>query len=188
MWCSHCRDRWGIVPGWWEPEPGGVPGWAAAHYAGPVRRAVLVAKRGAASGLVELLETRLPPGCLPRGAVITWIPAHPRRAWRTPDGAAALAAALARREGLSCARLLRRSVLARRQAGRDRDTRRAQGAQLGLLVRGRVPPAVVLVDDVRTTGASLDAAADLLRSVGTRHVMGVTVALALDGRSVGAPR
>lgn len=187
VWCTHCRDRWGVVPGWWEPEPGGVAGWAAAHYAGPVRRAVLLGKRGAARGLVELLGARLPADCLPHGAVVSWVPAHPRRAWRSPDGAAVLAAALARREGLLCHRLLRRSMLGRRQAGRDRDERRAQGPDLGLRARGPVPPAVVLVDDVRTTGASLDEAAEVLRQAGARHVMGITVAIALDRGSVGAP-
>lgn len=178
-WCSHCLDRWGAVPGWWEPEPGGVAGWAAAPYAGPVRRAVLAGKRGAAHGITELLVARLPEACLPRGAVVTWVPAHPRRAWRAPDGGAALARALARREGVPCRRLLRRSPLGRRQAGADRDARRAQGAQLGLRARGPAPPAVVVVDDVRTTGATLDQAAEVLRRAGARHVMGVTVAIAL---------
>ncbi len=189
-WCQHCRDRWGPIPGWWEPEPGGVPGWAAARYAGPVRRAVLSAKRGAYRGIVDLLLAQLPAACLPRGAVVTWVPAHPRRAWRAPDGAAALAVALARREGVPHARLLRRSPLGRRQAGRDRDERRGQGEALGLILRGRAvpPPAVVIVDDVRTTGATLDRAADVLRNAGTRHVMGITVAAALDARSAGAPR
>lgn len=178
-WCSHCIDRWGTVPGWWEPEPGGIAGWAAAAYAGPVRHAVLAGKRGAARGIAELLAARLPADCLPRNAVVTWVPAHPRRAWRAPDGGAALAAALARREGLPCQRLLRRSPLGRRQAGADRDARRQQGERLGLRARGPAPAAVVVVDDVRTTGATLDHAAELLRLAGARHVMGVTVAIAL---------
>jgi predicted amidophosphoribosyltransferase len=177
-WCTHCRDRWGVVPGWWQPEPGGVPGWAAAAYAGPVRRAVLAAKRGAGEGLCELLVARLPIDCLPRDAVISWIPAHPRRALLAPDAGAQIARALATREGLPRARLLRRSPLGHRQAHRDRDERRDQGRQLGLHLRGRgpAPAAVVLVDDVRTTGATLDEAARVLREAGTRHVIGVAVA------------
>lgn len=179
-WCTHCRDRWGGVPGWWDPEPGGVAGWAAAPYAGPVRRAVLAAKHGAGEGLVELLLARLPVDCLPRGAVVSWIPAHPRRALLAPDVGAALARAVAGREGLEVARLLRRSPLGRRQAHRSSDDRRAHGDRLGLRVRGgrAVPAAVVLIDDVRTTGATLDQAAELLRRAGTRHVIGVTVAAA----------
>ncbi|MEH3054273.1 MAG: phosphoribosyltransferase family protein [Patulibacter minatonensis] len=147
-----------------------------------MRRAVLQGKRGAGAGLVELLLERLPPECMPRGAVVTWIPAHPRRALTAPDVGAALARALAAREGLVVRRLLRRQPWARRQAGADRDTRRAQGDRLGLRVRtawpASVPSAVVLVDDVRTTGATLDHAADLLHEAGARHVIGVTAALA----------
>ncbi|MBO9531543.1 MAG: hypothetical protein J7513_01025 [Solirubrobacteraceae bacterium] len=155
-----------------------MAGWAAAPYAGPVRRAVLAGKRGAGQGLVELLLARLPLECLPVDAVVTWIPAHPRRAILRPDPGEPLAVALARREGLSCRPLLARSPFGRRQAGRDADERRAGGATLGLRLRSAAPPAVVVVDDVRTTGATLDRAAELLREAGTRHVMGVTVAAA----------
>lgn len=167
-----------MVPGWWEAEPGGAVGWSAARYAGPPRRAVLLAKRGVGAGLAELLIARLPAGCLPRGAVVTWIPAHPRRALLRPDCGASLARAVAAKEGLRCAALLRRSARGRRQAGRDPDDRRAEPERLGLRVRGAVPPAVVLVDDVRTTGATLDYAAELLRNTGARHVMGVTATIA----------
>lgn len=143
-----------------------------------MRRAVLLAKGGRTRPLCELLLERLPLECLPSGAVVTWVPAHPRRAIRHPDSGAAIARALARREGLVARRLLRRSVRSRRQAGLDRDARRDAGARLGLRARGVVPPAVVIVDDVRTTGASLDHAAEVLRRAGARHVMGVTVAIA----------
>ncbi|MFT4034097.1 MAG: phosphoribosyltransferase family protein [Patulibacter sp.] len=143
-----------------------------------MRRAVLAAKRGAPEGIAELLLARLPAECLPREATITWIPAHPRRALLGPDAGETLALALARREGAPVDRLLRRSPLGRRQAGRDREQRRGAGERLGLRVRGRPPAAVVVVDDVRTTGATLDAAARLLHEAGARHVMGVTVALA----------
>ncbi len=59
---------------------------------------------------------------------------------------------------------------------RRRNVARAFGVVQAQAVRGKV---VLLVDDVMTTGATLDAAATALKAVGARQVFAVTVARAV---------
>ncbi|MDP9384646.1 MAG: ComF family protein, partial [Actinomycetota bacterium] len=56
--------------------------------------------------------------------------------------------------------------------------RRAEG-RLRIEARGIVPAHAVLVDDVHTTGATLDACARALRAAGTRHVTAMAYARTL---------
>jgi predicted amidophosphoribosyltransferase len=62
--------------------------------------------------------------------------------------------------------------------------RNASGAFAAL---GRAPPAVVCVDDVRTTGATATAAALALRAAGARRVLVVTFAVAGGDPGLGPP-
>ena len=70
-------------------------------------------------------------------------------------------------------------------AGRRRNVRDAFSMSPLLSRRARkrmlIGRAVVLVDDVRTTGATLDACAQVLKSAGAREVRALTVALAESG-------
>jgi predicted amidophosphoribosyltransferase len=73
---------------------------------------------------------------------------------------------------------LRRVDRGRRQVGAGRALRRSAGRFEAVLVA--VPPrAVLLVDDVHTTGATLDACALALKAGGTRAVAAVTYARTL---------
>ncbi len=177
-WCVHCWARCGPTAGYWVAGQTSCPGWAAAAYRGRVRRALLQAKRGAPAASVALLLDRWPVGGLPAGAHVTWVPAHPRRALRGPDAGKVLAQALATREGLPVERLLWRVPWARRQAGRTVADRAAAPHRLGLRAVGRAPRSIVLVDDVRTTGTTLDHAAALLRAAGAQEILAITVAAA----------
>jgi predicted amidophosphoribosyltransferase len=47
---------------------------------------------------------------------------------------------------------------------------------------------LVLVDDVSTTGATLDACADVLKAAGVKEVRAVTVARAILGHTASDPR
>ena len=61
------------------------------------------------------------------------------------------------------------------QTGLDRSARRRNVANV-FRAQQRVPPRVWLVDDVTTTGATLDEAARALRRAGAREVIGVCAA------------
>lgn len=103
---------------------------------------------------------------------------------------------LARLLGLPVWRVLRRRRLGRPQAGlaasqRHRNVRRAFELRRGLgarparrALRNRT---VVLIDDVMTTGATLQACADVLQAAGVRSVRALTAARAVTGRHATRP-
>ncbi len=109
----------------------------------------------------------------PEADLVSWVPATPkRRRSRGFDQGELLARAVARRLGIQPRRLLRRSDN-RAQTARDRKGR-MEGPRLHPVGRQlRLAPTVLLVDDVCTTGATLAAAAAVLRHRGA----GVVVAL-----------
>jgi predicted amidophosphoribosyltransferase len=89
-----------------------------------------------------------------------------------------LAGELARHWGLETAPLLRRTRSTTRQVAFRRDERR-RNVRGVFAAHGPVPAAVLLIDDVYTTGATADAAASALRSAGARRVEVVTFARAV---------
>lgn len=106
--------------------------------------------------------------------VVTWAPTSgARRHRRGFDQAEVLARSVAQIHGLACRPLLCRlggvaqtglGAIERRNGPSFRPTRRIEGLN------------VVLVDDVVTTGATLDAAGSALRTAGAGSVLGVTAA------------
>jgi predicted amidophosphoribosyltransferase len=113
------------------------------------------------------------------GIAIVAVPPQPVRARRRGfDPAAALAAALAPRLGLPEHRCLRRRDHGVRQVGATRAQRRRAG-RLAIELRAPPPQRALLVDDVHTTGATLDACARALVAGGCREVVAVTYARTL---------
>jgi ComF family protein len=157
--------------------------WAAVAYEGTARDALLALKFSAARPLADVMAAQIVAGgALDPMATLVAVPAHPRRRRaRGFDPAELIAAALARRSGLPLARPLRRGGGASRQLGASRATRRAT-ASLDFRVRATVPDRVALVDDVHTTGATLDACAEVLRQAGCRRIGAITWARTLDDR------
>jgi predicted amidophosphoribosyltransferase len=142
---------------------------------------VVAAKRGAPAASVDLLRARAGALNVPAGAIVTWVPAHPRRAWLRPDAGRALAEAFSDLHGLPVRPLLRRRPWGRRQAGQAAEARRSAPERLGFVLRRpALEGPVVLVDDVRTTGATLDHVAALLIAAGASEVVGVVVAQARE--------
>jgi predicted amidophosphoribosyltransferase len=150
--CRECSGR----------RLGFVRARAAASYDPDVRRLVRLWKERGLRSLAEhaaaVVAERLPR---PSAPVLTFVPPEPeRRRRRGYHPAEQLAAALAREWGLACEPLLVRKRRPRRQQGLGLVERRRNIA--GAFTAVAALPAVVLVDDVYTTGATADAAAAAL--------------------------
>jgi predicted amidophosphoribosyltransferase len=144
-------------------------------YVGVGRTLVVALKYRNGRGLVAWLARGL-AGLVPPGSVdvVTWAPTHAtRRRRRGYDQAEVLARATAARLGVPCRSLLRRTDRAGPQTGRARQDRLVGPAfQARRRVRGRV----LLVDDVMTTGATLDAAIRALDEAGADVVVPIAAA------------
>jgi predicted amidophosphoribosyltransferase len=160
--------------------------WAPLAYDGTARAVVAALKFDGGLAVAGLMAAQIvataPPGLLAGRAVVP-VPAHPgnMRA-RGFDQAEVVARALAGRAGLDMADCLERAGPGARQLGAARGDRLAPG-RLGVHVRGRAPARAVLVDDVHTTGATLDACARALRAAGTASVTAVAYARTLSRRA-----
>jgi ComF family protein len=111
------------------------------------------------------------------------VPLHEaRRRDRGYNQAHLLAVAMARRSGLPVWPALARARATERQHGLDRaarlrNIRQAMALDPRLAVRGESPPAAaIVVDDILTTGATLEACATILRGAGVERVYGFAIA------------
>ena len=175
--CARCRRR----------PPAFDVARAAGDYDGSLREIIHAFKydgrRSLARPLAALLRDRA--GDLLRGADLAVpVPLHP---WRRLRRGFNQADELARQLDLPVRRALRRIRATRPQSGlRPAERRRNVRHAFELAwfatpgeVRDRC---VVLVDDVRTTGATLDACARVLKAAGAREVRALTVARAVPRR------
>jgi predicted amidophosphoribosyltransferase len=106
--------------------------------------------------------------------VITWIPTSPqRRRQRGFDQAELLARRIALELRFPCRWLLRRDS-GPPQTGRSAPERRV--GPVFATVETAMPASVILVDDVLTTGATMEAAAKALRGAGVDRVEGLVAA------------
>jgi ComF family protein len=160
--------------------------WAPLAYEGVARELIGALKFRGALALADVmaaqLAANLPADLRPRpSAPLAVVPVPPQRARRRRRGfdpAAALAGALGRRLDVPVHACLRRRDRAPRQVGAGRSQRRRAG-RLVVELRATPPPRVLLLDDVHTTGATLDACARALRAGGCRDVAAVTYARTL---------
>jgi ComF family protein len=192
--CVRCG-----APGTAAPPPCRTcAGWLALDharsallYAGPVRTWVHELKYGGLTALAPLGREPL-LRALHEGpahwsdAALVPVPLHPvRERERGFNQAELLAGELARGAGLALLPVLRRVRPTRPQVGlaaadRARNVHGAFGTDPARvpLLRGRT---ALLVDDVFTTGSTLEAAAAALRAAGAAQVGAVTLARALPG-------
>ncbi|HEY7266055.1 MAG TPA: hypothetical protein VH501_00035 [Solirubrobacterales bacterium] len=163
-----------------DPGPPGLDlALSASPFDGVARRVIHGLKYGrrlSLAGIAAGAMLRALPDGESADAVVP-VPAAPWRwRWRGFDPAEEIAIALCERAGLPHLPCLRRDG-GRRQVGRRR-RQRLSGAPRVRAVADP-PRAVLLVDDVWTTGATLGACAGALRAAGARRVVGLTFAHAL---------
>jgi ComF family protein len=156
----------------------------ACRYAGVVRELLHRFKYGRdeclAVPLGDLLGRAFGDGRLraPSFRALVPVPLHPRRQRERGFNQAELLAGRVRGAcGLSVRKLLRRIRPTSPQAGFDREER-IKNLQGAFVAAGLEEPGgdYLLVDDVSTTGATLDACASALRSAGAGRVFAMVVA------------
>jgi predicted amidophosphoribosyltransferase len=156
--------------------------WAPLAYEGAARELVRALKVHGALPVAELMSAQVAanlPAALraPAAAVVPVPPQRARRRARGYDPAGLLAAGVARRLGVPFAPCLARHDRAGRQASLGRAARRAPDR---LRVTATAPPPrVLLLDDVHTTGATLDTCARALAAAGAEVVAAISYARTL---------
>lgn len=176
--CAYCNvPGEGLCEACFPPQPPlracvrGIPITACGWYEGALRAAVLAVKDGRRD-VAEALGARVAP-LVPAGAVLVPIPTTAaRRRVRGIDGVALMAEIAAAASGALAVNALRH---------RARDAQRGRNRAARLAARGRFASAqafdgcaVTLVDDVCTTGATLEDCAAALSAAGAR-IVGATV-------------
>ena len=189
--CAACRSR--LRPPL-EPvdrfvvaDPGVIVGERmrlaiAAHvYEGPMRRALAALKYGGASRVAPVLA-ELAIAALDRlryvsgAAALVPVPVHAERlAARGYDQAALLAEAFGRRCDLPVVHALVRVKATTKQHRLDRAAR-LRNLRGAFAANGRAPPVAILVDDIITTTATLEACAGVLQDAGCEAVYGLAIA------------
>jgi ComF family protein len=188
--CAHCGRPLGS-------EPGGtlcihcsqessaldcIRSWGP--HAPPLREAVHALKYEGLRALADPLAALLAECYLAQGLVadvLAPVPLHPARVrQRGYNQSLLLAAALSRRLALPLWQGLTRERNTRSQVGLSREARRENVAGAFRCATDGLPgQRVLLIDDVLTTGATLESCAVALRAAGARSVSALTLTRAL---------
>jgi ComF family protein len=155
---------------------------AAFAYEGPMRRALWALKYSGASRLAPPLADAALPALRSlllvtgRGAVLVPVPVHAERlAARGYNQAELLGRGLSRRSGLPMSSVLERTRPTTKQHRLNR-VARLNNLRAAFAVVPRPPSTVILVDDIITTTATLEACASGLKDAGCVAVYGLAVA------------
>ncbi len=154
--------------------------WSGVTFEGVAARVVRALKEDGRTGLARDLAPALraavaaAEGSAPHGGSVTLVPiptsraAYRRRGYRVVE-------LVARRAGLRVSPLLRAARTAADQRGLDRSERRRNVAG-SLRARGAEGRRVIVIDDVVTTGATLEEAFRALRAGGAEVIGAATIA------------
>lgn len=175
--CGACERELAAATPIVEPGPSGVDlAVAACAFDGVARAVAHGLKFGRRLALAEVAARAIARACPEselRGSVVPVPAAGWRWRWRGFDPAEEIALALARLARLPYRPCLRRGG-GSRQVGRHRSERLADPPRVW--APGPVPAEALLIDDVHTTGATLDACGEALRAGGCGRVVALTLA------------
>lgn len=175
--CEACRLLLRPAPD--QLLPSGVRVLAAFEHSGPARALAHHLKYRAVLGFAEIVASTVAPR-LPPGPLVPVARSISRRARYGIDPALVLATSIARETGYPVLRLLKPPLHATRRAGGDH-SRVVPAPSL----RKRTLEKVLLVDDVMTTGTTLEAA---VSAIGVGQVRAAVVANAVTDGSRGVPK
>ena len=156
---------------------------SALRHTGEAATLVHQLKFSALAAAAQPLANRMAACCaslsLPQGCVLTWVPMpDQRRRQRGIDHAECLAQSLGQRLQLPVRPLLRRTGETHTQRGLSGSERR-QNLAHAFEALSPVTAPVLLVDDVLTTGATLQACGAVLRQAGCPAIFGITATQAM---------
>ncbi len=113
-----------------------------------------------------------------RGFTVTPVPLHAKRLkWRGFNQAEMIAKIVAKKWGLEFREILERVKQTGQQVGKTREERwgNIKGV-FGLKAEDRLPGTILLIDDVWTSGATMQECAKVLKRAGVKEVWGLTLA------------
>jgi ComF family protein len=147
--------------------------WATTTYEGPPKELVHMLKFGRAKQAAQVIAAYLNeivPDLAP-GTVVTFVPtATSRIRQRGYDQTQLIASNFARLRGLRCTPLLVRYGQSR-QVGSNRKHRYNQASKnYGIAKKIPTDVEILLIDDILTTGATLESAAKLLKQFGIKTI------------------
>jgi len=150
---------------------------AVFDYRGTVRDLVIALKSGGRRRLARLFAPSVAVLLAERwpGVPVVAVPARPGRA--TPDAVELVCRELERRHGVRVLRLLRRGPGPAQKSLSYRERLDNLRGRIRMARGRRAEGALVLFDDVRTTGATLDACARVLLAAGAARVDAATLAV-----------
>ncbi|MDQ3928798.1 MAG: ComF family protein [Chloroflexota bacterium] len=151
---------------------------APLEYAGPVRELVHRFKYDGMHGAGGWMSGRMEPLCPPDATALVPVPLHPKRERdRGFNQAEVLARPIARKHRVPLIRALKRTRMTTPQVELTAEERWANVRELYTPARGHeLRGLVVVVDDVCTTGATLQECARQLRAMGAERVVGLVFA------------
>ena len=148
-------------------------------FAGAPRKLIVALKFEGRSRLAALFASLVSAALVGERAAIPVVPVPSRPGRKTPDAVALVARHLQRDHGRTVQRLLERTGGAPQKSLDFVQRRQNLSGMIRLAAgsRGALPARVLLLDDVFTTGATLDACARTLREGGCQTILGLTLAI-----------
>lgn len=132
--------------------------------------------RGVGSYIERIVGTAFEHNALSRGTLVPVPMTQRKYSTRGFNQAQEIAGYIARSQGATCVPVLKKTkdTIAQMTLSREDRARNARGAYA--IAGNSIPDHVVLVDDVMTTGSTLNECARVLKDAGTREVYAVVLA------------